>query len=448
MSSVLSLVPEEVDTIEKRGKFTVCVIGCREGGILYAVAFAGAGFRVICTDADQSLIRRLARGRTPNFEREIEVKLKNFVRTERLSTTSEIKNSVSQSDIVIITIPARIDTKRNPDYSEVENSCRQIGAALHRGTLVIYGGITSFGFIESVIKETLENASGLRVGEDFGLAYNPLHIPSVQALEISNQELIVAANDKTSLGAASIVLGSIAKKGIKQILSIKTAELAALFTVARRDANVALANELAILCENAGIDYYETINLSVPDTQRSFSPTIAAERDKNEAYILLENAESLNTKLRLMSLSRQINESMVKHVVTLIQHVLRSCGKTLRRARVAVLGAVRLNTAAEMLVKLLEAKGAKVSVYDPVFAKSSFSEVARVFKRSLNEAVEFTDCLVLLAEKEQYERLNLKKLRNIMKMPAAIVDLTGKLDLQKVEKAGFTYRGLGRGAET
>jgi len=445
MFSVLRLMPEEVDTVEKRGKYTVSVIGCGERGILYAVAFAEAGYKVICTDADQSLIKRLARGKTPFLEREIEVKLKSFVRTGRLSTTSEIKNSVSQSDIVIMTITAKIDGKKNPEYSEVENSCKQIGAAINKGILVIYGGITSFGFTEGVIKETLENTSGLRVGEDFGLAYNPVQIPNGQAIEIGNQELIVAANDKTSLEAASMVLGTLTKKGINQILNVKTAELAALFTVARRDANIALANEFAILCENAGIDYFETLRLLVPDAHESFAPTIAAEEGKNEAYLLLENAESLNTKLRLTALARQINESMVKHVVNLVQGVLRSCGKTLRRARVALLGAVGLKTAAETLVKLLEAKGAKVRVYDPLFAKSDFSEKARVFKRSLNAAVEGTDCVVILAENDQFERLNLKKLRTVMKMPAAIVDLTGKIELQKVEKAGFIYRGFGRG---
>ncbi|MEM4243753.1 MAG: hypothetical protein QXP44_03015 [Candidatus Bathyarchaeia archaeon] len=108
MPAVLRLNPEEIDTIEKRGKFTVSVIGCGEKGVLYAVAFAEAGYKVTCADANQILVRRLARGKTPFPEHEIEVKLKSFVRTGRLSTANEIKNSVSQSDIVIITVTAKI----------------------------------------------------------------------------------------------------------------------------------------------------------------------------------------------------------------------------------------------------------------------------------------------------------------------------------------------------
>ena len=447
MPAVLHLNPEEIDTVEKRGKFTVSVIGCGEKGVLYAVAFAEAGYKVTCADANQSLIRRLARGKTPFSEHEIEVKLKSFVRTGQLSTTNEIQNSVSQSDIIIITITTKIDDKKNPDYSEIENSCKQVGTALHRGALVIYGDIAGFGSTEGTMKEILENTSGLRVGEDFGLAYNPILLSNGQTIEISNQELTVAANDKTSLDAASTVLRTVTKKGIKQISNIKTAELAALFAVARRDANAALANELAVLCENAGIDYFEAFKLLVPDTRESFAPTIAAEQDREEAYLLLENAENLNTKLKLTALARRINENMVKHVVNLTQNALRSCGKTLRRARVAMLGAVGPKTTAETLVKLLEAKGAKVSIYDPLSGKTELSEMTRLFKRSLNAAVEGASCVVILTEHDPFKHLNLKKLRTVMKMPAAIVDLTGKIELQKVEKEGFIYRGLGRGVE-
>jgi nucleotide sugar dehydrogenase len=448
MPTALHLNPEEINTIENRGKYTVSVIGCGQRGILYAVAFAEAGFKVTCTDADQSLVRRLAKGKTPFSEREVESKLKSFMRTGQLSATNELKNAVSQSDITIMTITAKIDDKKNPDYSEAESSCKQVGAALHRGALVIYGGIAGFGFTEGVIKETLENTSGLRVGEDFGLAYNPLQIPDEQPTEsISNQELKVAANDKTSLNAASTVLGTVTKKGVKQILGVKTAELAALFAVVRRDANVALANELAILCENASMDYFEMFKLLALDTREtSFAPTIAEEDGRNEAYLLLESAENLNTKLRLTALARQINENMVRHAVNLAQDTLRSCGKTLRRARVAVLGTTGPRTTADTFVKMLETKGAKVSIYDPLLSKNEPSDMTRVLKRSLNEAVESTDCIVILTGHDQFKRLNLKKLRAVMKMPAAIVDLTGTIEPQKVEKEGFIYRGLGRGA--
>jgi UDP-N-acetyl-D-mannosaminuronic acid dehydrogenase len=446
MPAVLHLKPEEIDTIEKRGKYTISVIGCGQKGVLYATAFAEAGFKVICTDADQSLVKRLAKGKTPFSEREMESKLKNFMRTGQLSATSELKSTVSQSDIIIMTLSTKIDDKKSPDYSEVESSCKQVGAALSRGALFIYGGIAGFGFTEGVIKETLENTSGLRAGEDFGLVYNPIQISEGQPVaSIANQELKVAAIDSTSLDAASTVLGVITKKGVKQILDVKTAELAMLFTVAKRDANMALANELAIFCENAGTDYFETLKL-LDMQETSFFPTIAEEDNRSEVYLLLESAENLNTKLRLPTLARQINEDMVRHAVNLTQDTLRSCGKTLRRARVAVLGTAKPRTATDTFVKMLETKGAKTSLYDPLISKNELLDATRALKRSLNEAVEGTDCIVILTGQDQFKRLNLKKLQALMKKPAAIVDLVGIIEPQKVEKEGFTYHGLGRGA--
>jgi nucleotide sugar dehydrogenase len=445
MPAVLHSKTEEIDTNEKRGKYTVSVIGCGQKGVLYAIAFADAGFKVICTDADQSLVKCLAKGKTLVPDREIESKLKSLVRSGQLSVTSELKKAVSQSDIIIMTLTAKIDDKKHPNYSEVESACKQVGAALRQGSLCIYGGTAGLGFTEGVIKETLENTSGLKVGEDFGLVYNPIQLCGGQAfVSVANQELTVAALDAASLDAASKVLGTITRKKIKQSLDVKTAEAALLFTVATQDANIALANELAVFCESAGIDYFETLKLMDTLATRFF-PTVAAEEgDRNEAYLLLESVENLNAKLTLSTLARKINEDMVRHAVNLTKDTLRSCGKTLRRARVAVLGTTKPETATNIFVKMLEAKGAKARIYDPLISKNELFD-ARVLRRTLNETVEGTDCIVILTEHDQFKRLNLMKLQAVMKMPAAIVDLTGVMEPQKVENKGFTYRGLGRG---
>jgi len=137
---------------------------------------------------------------------------------------------------------------------------------------------------------------------------------------------------------------------------------------------------------------------------------------------------------------------MIRHAVNLAYDALRSCGKTLRRARVAVLGAAEAKTTT-IFVKMLEKKGAKISLYDPLLPKNEIANMTRTFKRSLKDAVEGTDCIVILTKQDRFKRLNLKKLRAVMKMPAAIVDLTGVIDPEKVERKGFTYRGIGRGVE-
>jgi UDP-N-acetyl-D-mannosaminuronic acid dehydrogenase len=100
------------------------------------------------------------------------------------------------------------------------------------------------------------------------------------------------------------------------------------------------------------------------------------------------------------------------------------------------------------IVKSLEAKGSRVSLYDPYFSSDELREMSSQFKKNISESVENADCILILTGHEQFRRLNLKKLKVVMKMPAAIVDLEGVIEPDKVEKEGFIYRGLGRGVWT
>ncbi|MBE3116724.1 hypothetical protein IMZ68_05910, partial [Candidatus Bathyarchaeota archaeon] len=253
-----------------------------------------------------------------------------------------------------------------------------------------------------------------------------------------------AATDKASLETASNILKTVSGN-VKQVSDVKTLELATLFSITKQDINSALANELAMFCESAGKDYFNVLQL-IDGGRWSFYPTISEAANKNETYLLNETTENLNVKLRLPALSRQINEDMVKHAVTLTQNVLHSCGKALRRARVAVLGTANSQTATEEFIKSITMKGAKVSLYDPLFRTEPY-DTTPVLKKSLNETVEGTDCIVILTGQDQFKRLNIKKLRSLMKSPAVLVDLVGLIEPEKIEKEGFIYCGLGRGID-
>src|SRR5208283_718935 len=97
MPSILNLKPDEIDTKEKRSKYVVSVIGCGQKGILFANAFADAGFKVVCSDPDPSVIKKLAKGKTPFAEQEIESKIKSLINAGQLSVTGELKKAVSRS---------------------------------------------------------------------------------------------------------------------------------------------------------------------------------------------------------------------------------------------------------------------------------------------------------------------------------------------------------------
>jgi nucleotide sugar dehydrogenase len=453
-STILTVKPEEIDTIEKRRNYTISIIGCRQIGVLHAYLFAEAGFRTICVDADQTKVNSIMKGKLSILKSEMELKLRNLVKTGLLSATTDYKSAVSQSDIIAITMPVEFDRNKKANYSSIENACKLVGSKLRHGSIVIVISITGVGITQSLIKELLENTSGLKAETDFGLAYSPIQISKGQSLEtLANQERIVAAADRNSLNAAANVLGTIAKGGIKKIADVKAAEAFTLFEAVQQDANVALANEFAVFCEKAGIDYFEAHKLASSDICHMIPlPTLSSESVRGEPYLLLEDSENLNLKLRIPEVAREVNEAIIKHAVNLTKDALIKCEKTLRRARISLLGITRTSNmksqskrTVKELAKMLEAKGAKISLYDPYFTGDESMEMQSNVKKNLSEALEGADCILILTGHDQFKRLNLKKTKMLMKTPAAIVDFEGVLEPDKVEKEGFIYRGFGRG---
>ena len=453
---IMQAGPEEMDTPEKLGSHAVSIIGCGQPGILQAVLFADAGFKVTCVDADQTTVNRIAKGKT-SLKSETGTKLKNHTKTGRLSATNDIADAVSHSDIIIITTPIKISSRKKTEYSDLENTCKKIGSNLQSGSLVIVTTLTGIGLTEGLIKETLENTSGLKAGTDFGLAYSPIQtFHTMTCEEATNYQRIVAATNKESLRIASFVLEKLAKRDLRRTANVKAAEVAVLLEVLRRDINIAFANETALLCERVGVDYSEDLRIIGTDTGKMPSiATLADDSLSDEPYLLLEDAESFNIKPRVAIAARDTNEETVKHVANLVKDALKSCGKTLKRARIALLGVSQTPNAqspikrtARKIIDTLEARGAKISVYDPYISESEITETSYHFKKNLTEAMERADCAIILAAHDQFKHMNLRKMKLTMKMPAAIIDLEGVSEPNKIEKEGFVYRGLGRGVWT
>jgi nucleotide sugar dehydrogenase len=453
---IMNAKPEDLNSAEKCGKYTVCIVGCGQVGIHHAALFAEAGFKVVCFDADQIVVNNVARGRTPFSQSETEGKIKEQVRKGRLTATSDIKKAVSPSDIIIVTIPVRTDGRKKPDYSNVEGVCKRIGQSLRLGALVIFVKLAGIGIMEGTVKEALENSSGFKAGTDFGLAYSPFHVHSGQGPAATLERArLVAAAERNSLNAASAALALVSRGGLEKTLNLKAAEAAALFQIQQKDVAVALANELAFFCEKIGVDYFEANEL-LAGSMSSFEPPVLSNEDaQEEPYLLLGDAENQNVKLRIPGVAREINEQTAKHVANLVKDALRSCGKTLRRSRVSLLGLSQTpNTKShpkrivKQVVQVLTARGARIRLYDPYFSENELGDLKPLFKKNLTEALEAADCIVILTGHDLFKRLGLNKLKVMMKAPSAIVDLEKIVEPAKAEKEGFIYRGLGRGVWT
>lgn len=263
-SSILQTKPESLKARETREKYQVGIFGCQKSGIIYAILFAEAGFRVTCFDKDQTIIDRLTKGRITSFlNQEAQIKLKKHLKTTQIKAASDAKTALSQNDIIVITTPAEIGSKHKPDYSAIEAVCKQVGPVLRPGALVIMTSVVGVGFTENEARELLENTSGLKVGVNLGLAYCGGWTSPKGRLEIAADEgLMVAATDKASLQIASAVMETILGRNVRNTESMKMAEAAVLFDIARWNVNIALSNEFALFCEKAGIDYTEVDKLA------------------------------------------------------------------------------------------------------------------------------------------------------------------------------------------
>jgi len=454
MSIFTTFSKKDIETPEKRGKYTISVIGCGRMGLPTACLFAEAGFKVIGVDVDQHAVNMIKKGKAPFFEPGLDDLIKKHVKENRLTATNEAKEAASASDIVIFVVPTPIDEKKKPIYSHVEKACKDVGMGMRSGTIIIFESTVGPGTTETLVKETLENASGLKAGTDFALAYSPVHATSGRVLkDISNRPRVVGAVNERSLEVACLILSTVTKGEIVKVRNMRTAEAVKLFENVHRDVNLALTNELARFCERAGIDFIEAMEAANmhPPCHLLFPGMVGGHIPK-DPYLLLEEAENVNARLRLIMLARKTNDEMLGHALRLARDALRQCGKTLMRATISVLGVSYRPNVKESrgsstleLVNMLRRRGAKVRVYDPFFSFKELRELGYPAEETLTKTVEGTDCLIIAVGHEKFKKLNLEKIKFLVKKPAATVDMSHVINPAKAEKEGFVYRGVGRG---
>jgi len=454
MGRALTLAENDLGSPEERAKLAITMVGCGRMGLPAACLFSDAGFKVTCLDVNPGIVNKINEGTSPFVEEGLGNLLKTNLKAGRLRATTDPKESIPNSDIVIITVDTPVDEKKRSDYSNLEECCRSIGLNLKPRTLLMVQSTAGPYITETLAKETLETASGLKAGVDFGLAYSPIRASIGRAIkDMTSYNRVVAAINEQSLRAAKAVLKTIVKGDLVEVHDIKTAEAVKLFENVYRDANIALANEFAKFCEQAGIDYMEAQKAA--NTQpycHLLEPGIVSGHIPKDPYLLITEAENLGVKLKMAVLARRVNDEIVKHAFNLVKDALRSCEKTAKRSKVAVIGVSYRPDVKEIkgslvleLLRLHKRGGARVSVFDPYFSFEELKDLGYPSERTLAKAVEGADCLLIAVGHDRFRRLSLRSIGVLMRKPAAVVDLGHIVDPTRAEKEGFVYRGLGRG---
>jgi len=458
--TIMKLSADEIKAKVKNHSLTVSVIGLGWMGLPTACLFGEAGSNVIGVDSNPEVVEKLNRGESYFAEPGLPQLLKRLLSDKRLRATNNIQEAASQSDAIILLVPTLIDKQRFADYSAVENSCRDIGKGIQSGCLLIFESTCGPGVTERVVKSTLEKYSGLKAGVDFGLAYSPIRAMGGRALrDIQSYPRVVGAIDEKSLEAASALLSTIVKGEIVKVRDIKTAEASKLFETIYRDVNIALANEFAVLCEKAGIDYDEARE-AVNTLKEYCHLHIAGVGVGGHClpvypYLLAGEAERLEARLKLVLNAREINDGMPSHTARLVADGLRASGRSMKGSKVVVLGIsyranvkeTRFSPSIE-LITLLKRRGARVVVFDPKFSATEIADMGYATEPTLKACIEKANCVVITVSHDEFRRIDARELAASVTKSAVIVDCAHMLSPLLVEKAGLIYRGIGRGVWT
>ena len=455
----LSLEPGEIAVRIRDGALPIGVVGLGWMGLPTACLYAEAGARVIGADMNPMVVERVSKGDPPIDEAGLPAMLKKAVRSGKFSATTDTEGAATNADILFIVVPTMIDRQKRADYSAVEDACVSLGKGLKQGSLVIFQSTCGPGVTERVVKATLEKYSGLSAGQGFGLAYSPIRAMGGRALQdIQTYKKVVGAIDVRSLEAACAAISVIVKGELIRVRDFRTAELSKLFETIYRDVNIALANEFALLCEEVGVDYLETAKAanSQPYSHlHSAGGGVGGHCLPVYPYLLQTEAYALDAKLRLVLDARKINELMPRHVVKLASDGMRACGRSLKRAKVVVLGVSYRPNVKETrfspsldLIGLLKKRGARVIAFDPLYTASEMESLGVVAEPTLRKAAEKADCVIVSVAHDEFKKMDTIELAAHMSKKGLIIDCTGVIDPPSVEKTGLVYRGVGRGLWT
>lgn len=356
----------------------IAVIGLGYVGLPLLVGLARQFDHVVGFDIDQ---RRVDALRAANdWTGEVESHLLKDTKAKLTAKT----NDLTDCTFFIATVPTPIDQAKRPDLGPVMGACKTIGEALknHKRKpsdplpLIVFESTVYPGLTEDVCGLQIAAISGLRQHVDFKLGYSPERInPGDKHNRLETITKIISAEDDESLKRLATVYGSVIEAGLHHAPNIRVAEAAKVLENTQRDLNVALMNELAIICERIGIRTHDV--LAAAGTKWNFlkfTPGLVGGHCIGvDPYYLTYRAEELGYNPQVILAGRRINDHMPVFLAQKIVKLLVTGGPLRSGARIGVLGLtfkenVRdlRNSRVPEIVKELEAFGMETIVHDPM----------------------------------------------------------------------------------
>ena len=391
---------------------TVGVLGLGYVGLPFAVVFAEAGFKVIGIDPIADKVARIQRGESYVLDVP-EATVKRLIGQGRLQATSDFA-ALEQVDAVAICVPTPLRKTGDPDLSFIVSATEALAQHMHPGMVIVLESSTYPGTTRELMLPRLEEASGLKVGKDFFLAFSPERVdPGRKDWTTINTPKVVGGITPACL-EASVTWYSQALKTVVPVSTAEVAEMAKLLENTFRMINIGLVNELAIMCERLGVDVWEVIDAAStkPFGFMKFSPGpgLGGHCIPIDPLYLSWKMRAFNYNARFIELASEINTNMPRFAVSKVQNALNNQSKAVKGSNVLVLGVaykpdiddLRESPALDVL-GLLRKLGAKVTYHDPYIAHLDHDGWQMDSVPDLMGAVAGADCVVIVTNHSSYD---------------------------------------------
>ena len=352
----------------------VAILGLGYVGLPLAVVFSEAGFHVTGVDPDTRKINALNKGVSyiPDVETKTVAKL---VKSGNLTATNDF-SILKEMDAVSICVPTPLRQTGDPDMSFIISAADELAKYMHKGMVVVLESTTYPGTTREVLLPKLGEERGLKIGEDWFLAFSPERVdPGREDYTTLNTPKVVGGITPVCSEVAAMWYGG-AIQHIHPVSSAEAAEMAKLLENTFRMINIGLVNEMAIMCERLGVDVWEVIDAAAtkPFGFMKFTPGpgLGGHCIPIDPLYLSWKMKSFNYNARFIELASEINTNMPRYVVSRVLEAMNDRSKTLKGSKVLVLGVaykpdvddVRESPALDV-IGLLGRKGAIVEYHDP-----------------------------------------------------------------------------------
>lgn len=407
----------------------LCVLGLGYIGLPTASLFAANGYEVVGIDIKREVVQKVNQGEAPFKEPGLD-DLMDKARSN-LAANTEVVNA----DVFLISVPTPLEsTVKVANLKLARLAAEMICPHLKPGNLVILESTVPPGTSEHLLIPILEK-SGINIGK-FDYAHCPERaIPGKTIHEMVHNDRIIGGYNARSAERAKSLYSSFVKANI-YLTDVRTAEFVKLMENTYRDICIALVNEFAQVAEESGINIWEAIELANKHPRVKIlkpGPGVGGHCIAVDPWFLTENS----TKCKIISLAREINDSMPNHVIQMVKEAV---GK-IKEPVITVFGVAykgnvddSRESPAIKFIKLAENEGYIIRCYDPNVKNFPYSLL------SLSQAVEGSDCIVLIADHDAFNTLDPSVLQMRNKN---VIDTRNILNKDRWMKAGFNIRVLG-----